>query len=238
MKREFYCQNDQCNKFWTLELVGKAYVTTSGRVGASPRETRKQFATRDEAEREAERLVATKLKNGYVEGVAPGYEEPEWESMSMPEGVFWRIIGLLDWKKTGHDEAVVEPAVKALAQMGVHDIERFEDTLAEKLHALDTEAHARQIGEDAYQGPDEFFSVDSFLYARCVVVVNGKECFEQVLAEPKQFPKDMDFEPILYVASTAYEKKTGEAYGHSPTTSYETFSNKKGWQSPRKEGRR
>jgi predicted DNA-binding WGR domain protein len=234
MKREFYYQDDRSNKFWTIELTGKAYVTTNGRIGANPRETRKQFATRDEAKREAEKLIATKLKNGYLEGVAPGYEKPSWESMSMSEEVFWRIIGLFNWKKTGNDEAVLEPAVKALAQMSVGDIKRFDDLLAQKLHALDTEAHARHIGEDSYQGPDEFFSVDGFLYARCVVVVNGKKFFEQVLAKPKCFPQDMEFEAVLYLASTAYEKKTGKEYPHVPSTNYETFSNKKGWRNAKK----
>src|SRR5262245_55937329 len=117
MKREFYYQDDRSNKFWTIELVGKAYVTTNGRIGASPRETRKQFPAKSDAKREAEKLIATKLKNGYVEGVAPGYEKPDWESMSMSEDVFWRIMGLLNWKKTGNDEAVIAPVVNALAQM-------------------------------------------------------------------------------------------------------------------------
>src|SRR6185436_20197937 len=149
----------------------------------------------------------------------------------MTEQQFWKLIGLLDWKKQGNDNAVVRPLVKALAELSEKEIFAFDDWLAEKLHALDTEAHARNVGEYSYEGPDEFFSVDSFLYSRCVVVVNGKQFFGQVLAKPKWFPKDMEFESILYVASTAYEKKTGKEYPHSPATSYETFSNKKGWRS-------
>jgi hypothetical protein len=66
---------------------------------------------------------------------------------------FWLLIALLDWDMSGDDEAVVEPAVAALSQRSIEDIEAFEGLLAEKLHALDTEAHARQVGEHAYRGP-------------------------------------------------------------------------------------
>lgn len=231
MKREFYFQDDRSNKFWTIDVVGNAYVTTHGRMGAAPRETRKEFANEAQARSEAEKLIAAKVKKGYVEGkleAAPQYAKPDWASMSMSEEVFWRIIGLFHWKKLGDDDAVVAPAVAALAQMTVGDIARFEDILAEKLYALDTEAHAREIGEDAYQ-QGKYFSVDLFLYARCCVVANGREFYEKILANPAEMPKDMDFESLLYVATTAHEKKTGAELDHLTPESFETFSNKAGW---------
>ncbi|MCB1628568.1 MAG: WGR domain-containing protein [Xanthomonadales bacterium] len=43
MRREFYLQDDQSNKFWTIEVQGAEIVTTNGRVGSKPRETRKCF---------------------------------------------------------------------------------------------------------------------------------------------------------------------------------------------------
>jgi predicted DNA-binding WGR domain protein len=228
MKRSFFYQDDRSNKFWTIELQGTVCVTTHGRVGAEPRQTRKEFASDDAAKRECEKLIASKLRKGYVEGLAPEYNKPQWASMSMSEDVFWRIIGLFNWKKLGDDEAVTEPAVKALAQMSVDDIRQFENILAAKLHALDTEAHGREIGEGAYE-PGKYFSVDWFLYARCAVVANGRELHESVLADPKQMPKDVEFEALLSVAPTAYERKTGEEFDHTSIVSYETFSNEAGW---------
>ncbi len=153
----------------------------------------------------------------------------------MTEQQFWDLMTLLDWSKLDDDDddAVVEPLVKALAKLPENEIFAFDDLLAEKLFALDTEAHARHMGEDSYTGEDEFFSADQFLYARCVVVANGKECFEEVLADPSQFPEDAEFEAILYVAGTAYERKTGKEYSHIPATDYETFSNTQGWPSRR-----
>lgn len=148
----------------------------------------------------------------------------------MDDNEFWRIISLFDWKKTGDDDAVIRPAVKELAKQSAEDIVAFEEVLSQKLYALDTKAHARNIGKDAYVGDGGRFSVDWFLYARCCVVANGRELYEAVLNDPEQFPKDMEFEALLGLAGAAYEAKTGEEHeGFETSVSYETFSNRAGW---------
>ena len=147
----------------------------------------------------------------------------------MSEDRFWELLALLNWKRLGNDDAVVRPLVKALTKLQVEDIFAFDDHLADKLHALDTEAHARHMGEYSYRGPDEHFSVDEFLYTRCAVVANGKQVFEEVLRDPNEFPEDAEFEAILSVAQTAHNQKTGKEYSHVTAPTYETFSNKAGW---------
>jgi hypothetical protein len=151
------------------------------------------------------------------------------ERSAMDENHFWELINLLNWKKTGNDEAVIKPVVRKLSKFEIEDIYAFEEILAQKLYELDTEAHAREIGEDAYRNDKDFFSVDSFLYSRCCVVANGKELFEVVRANPAEFPKDMEFEVLLSIAPEAYELKTGQEYDYLTSVSYETFSNKEGW---------
>jgi len=148
----------------------------------------------------------------------------------MTEKQFWEIISLFNWKKTGNDDAVIKPAIVALSKLSVEDIIQFENLLAEKLFALDTKAHAQEIGEDAYKGDDKPFSVDWFLYSRCCVVANGEQYYLRALADPKRMSKDMEFEAILSVAREAYKKKTHKEFEHYPIVSYETFSNKNGWQ--------
>ena len=148
----------------------------------------------------------------------------------MNEQEFWKIIGLLDWDEAGDDDAVVEPVVNYLAEKSNEEIFQFEELLAQKLQALDTKAHAKEIGEDSYTEDDQYFSVDGFLYSRCVVVANGKELFEKVLSNPKEFPKDMEFEAILYVAQEAYEQKNDEEWEYVSPTDYETYKNSAGWQ--------
>ncbi|MDR2212526.1 MAG: DUF4240 domain-containing protein [Pseudomonadales bacterium] len=231
MKREFYFQDDRSNKFWTIECMGTELVTANGRVGARARETKKTFATESEAQKEFERLIASKLKNDYIEGVAPPYKNPEWSTMAMTEEVFWRLIALLNWKKTGDDSVVLEPVVKALAQMSVVEIHKFEDILAEKLHALDTREYCRACyrGELDPDDGDDYISPDDFLYSRCVVVANGENFYASVLNNPEKMPQDMEFESLLSLPVIAYERKTGNEYEHTTPVSYESFQNVAGW---------
>ena len=231
MRREFYYQDDRSNKFWTIELAGLVCITTHGRIGWQPREIRNEFPNAAAGQREAAKLVAEKLKKGYVEcplDQVPKYVKPDWSTMTMSDEVFWRLIRLFDWKKQGDDDEVIESAVAALAQMRVDSIEQFADILAEKLYCLDTLAHAREIGEGAYQ-PGQHFSVDWFLYARCAVVANGREFYDSVVADPQQMPKDVEFESLLSVAPTAHERRTKLEFDHETPLSYETFSNRDGW---------
>jgi hypothetical protein len=141
---------------------------------------------------------------------------------------FWEIIDLLDWEKEGDDDAVLAPALERLAQEPVRHIFEFADLLSEKLYLLDGIVYAKHIGEDAWS-PDRYFSVDNFLYARCCVIANGKNAFEQVLQNPDMMPKDFTFEALLYLPSTAYTRKTNAKYAYTPAFPIETYSNEKGW---------
>ena len=148
----------------------------------------------------------------------------------MTEDEFWKLIGTLDWDDPDDDDAVVEPVVEALSQKSNDDIFQFEEILAQKLFDLDTKAHAKEIGDDAYTDGEAFFSADGFLYSRCLIVANGKDIFDQVLKNPKEFPKDMEFEPILYIAQEAYEDKNEKKWEYTSPTDYETFKNEDGWK--------
>lgn len=148
----------------------------------------------------------------------------------MPEADFWAIIDLLDWDKQGNDDAVIEPAVKALADRPNKDVFAFADLLAQKLHNLDGKKFAQHIGRDSYKGDDEHFSKHWFLGARCCVISNGKEYFEEVLQEPSSMPKDLEFEALLAIPARAWERKTGKKFAYATKCSYETFANKNGWK--------
>jgi len=139
---------------------------------------------------------------------------------------FWQIIEAFDWSKKNAQE-IMAPAVDQLADMPVMNIYLFADKLSEKLFQLDTRAHG-----DAYLANegDDYLSVDDFLYIRCAVVAEGKVYFEQVLANPAEFPDEISFEPLLSLAKKAYEKKTGRKFEYYPAISYETYSNKEAWK--------
>jgi hypothetical protein len=148
----------------------------------------------------------------------------------MTDAQFWSIIAQLDWTSTAGHEAGLAPAVGALATLGPGAITAFADRLAAKLHALDTRAHARQMGVSAYRDEDpDAFSADAFLYARCAVVVNGPAYYAQVLAEPRHMPKDVEFEALLVLPAQAYELATGDPFDHLAQPDFETFANRVGW---------
>ncbi len=149
----------------------------------------------------------------------------------MNENAFWDIIGRLDWNRTGDDAAVLEPACASLASLDEESIFEFDDILSEKLHALDTREHCRACyaGELDPDDGDDYISADDFLYARCVVVANGRDFFAAVLADPAEMPQDMEFESLLSLPESAYERKTGKEYEHTPAVDYESFQNLAGW---------
>ena len=144
----------------------------------------------------------------------------------LTEAEFWHIITLFDWSKTGDDDAVIAPAVAALAALAVGNIHQFEDILSKKLWLLDTRAHANASLRDRPESP---LSADYFLYDRCAVVANGKAFYENVVRDPGQMPTGVSFAPLLSVASKAYILKTGKAFVHIPAYNYETYQNEAGW---------
>lgn len=148
----------------------------------------------------------------------------------MTEDRFWALIALLDWDKTGDNDAVIKPVIAALAGSGIRDIYEFEDILSQKLFALDGLAYAQNIGTSAYQ-PGQYFSPDVFLYARCCAVANGRDLYYAALQYPEKMPRDLDFAPLLRIAEAAYTRKTGQPYHqYVPAFPVETYSNEAGWK--------
>lgn len=55
------------SKFWEIELEGSTLTVRFGKTGATGQTTIKEFPSEQEAEAEATKLVASKVKKGYVE---------------------------------------------------------------------------------------------------------------------------------------------------------------------------
>jgi len=146
------------------------------------------------------------------------------EATPMNEERFWNIVSLLDWSKEGNDDAVIEPAVRELSRLPESAIRSFYDLLSEKLYLLDGRVYAEHS-----VSPDESISSDLFLYARCCVVANGRDFYEEVLKKPSTFPKDLYFEAFLDIPERAWFRKTGNQMEHLPKYIYETGFNPNGW---------
>ncbi len=149
----------------------------------------------------------------------------------MDDAQFWSLIARLDWDHEGDDDRVVLPVVQALAAMPRGEIAGFHDLLARKLHALDGREWARASGGMIWWEEPSSLSVDGFLYARCVVVANGRAFYDNVLANPAAMPKDVEFEALLDVARQADERQNGVSEGFDTSVSFETFANARGWGS-------
>ena len=147
----------------------------------------------------------------------------------MTQEEFWRVLELLDWEAP-HDDGIIAPIVHYLAGLEPDKIAGFHRMLCEKLHELDREEFAREIGEYSLES-EEGFSPDHFLDVRCAVVANGREFYQHVLSNPKLMPKDREFEVLVTVAERAYRKKTGRMPLFLGAKAYETFSNRAGWRS-------
>lgn len=147
----------------------------------------------------------------------------------MSEKRFWSIIDRLDWKQQGDDRRVLEPAIEALAKLPPKEICMFEERFAYLLYQLDTRAHGNQVRDEPACGEEGYLSADGFLYARCIAVANGQSTFKKILKDPTQLPKEMEFEALLGLAPTAYERSTGDSFDYGTGCSYESFSNAAGW---------
>ena len=53
------------NKFWEINLSGKSFTTTYGKIGTPGQTTIKQFGSDADAKKEHDKLVAEKTKKGY-----------------------------------------------------------------------------------------------------------------------------------------------------------------------------
>jgi predicted DNA-binding WGR domain protein len=65
--RRFEFIGGSSKKFWEISQAGVSIKVRFGRIGAAGQEQTKSFATASAAEREAERLIAEKVKKGYIE---------------------------------------------------------------------------------------------------------------------------------------------------------------------------
>ena len=159
------------------------------------------------------------------------YKKSQKPKKMMKDETFWSIISLLNFNDENDEEEILEPAVHTLAKMSVKDIKEFEEALSYKLYLLDTKEHAKNIGEYSYdEETQDYFSADLFLYFRCSVIAEGKECFELTIKNPQNMPKDNSFEPLLSLASEAYTRRTGKEFEYTTGCDYESFSNVGGWK--------
>ncbi len=66
-RRELVFMDSSSNKFWHIELVDDSHTVTYGRSGTAGQTKTKSFSDADAAKKDFEKLIAAKLKKGYVD---------------------------------------------------------------------------------------------------------------------------------------------------------------------------
>jgi uncharacterized protein (TIGR02996 family) len=65
--REFKYSDDKSYKFWKIELNGSAYTVRFGRIGTKGQTKTKEFPSATAAQQAYDKIIAEKLREGYVE---------------------------------------------------------------------------------------------------------------------------------------------------------------------------
>ena len=134
---------------------------------------------------------------------------------------FWKTMELCDWSREGDDMLVLEPVIEYLSRQSDEKIYGFHDQMNELLDALDTRMLAEQCRQ-AYEQANE----ETFLYSRCVALINGPEYYEKTSLGQNSDIWTKEFEAVLYVPCKAWARKHGqdaEEYPHMPELSRRTL---------------
>lgn len=128
---------------------------------------------------------------------------------------------LCDWDYEGDDDRVLAPVIESLKEKDDDMIFKFHDLMSELLYKLDTKKLVYQC-----EKAEPYMSDDSFLYSRCVALINGPEYYIEAKSGKKEEIWDMEFESLLYVPQKAWALKHGKdvnEYPHFPPFDNDTI---------------
>lgn len=87
-------KDGKSNKFWEIELEEESYTTRWGRIGTDGQETTKEFDSKSEARAEYDKLVASKVKKGYVLVGGGGGPQPAQRNAELEAAVLADLDGV------------------------------------------------------------------------------------------------------------------------------------------------
>ncbi|MCA8832052.1 DUF4240 domain-containing protein [Hymenobacter pini] len=128
----------------------------------------------------------------------------------MDKEQFWQIIESAKTEAQGDQQRQQQFLIDDLAQLEPEQIIEFECILRE--HLLEADHFDIMAAQKIIDG---YVSDDPYLYFRCWLVGQGKTVFTNALQNPDTLAAVLDapyqdFEELLYVATFAFEKRTGK----------------------------
>jgi predicted DNA-binding WGR domain protein len=205
MKRHFTYQDERSDKFWSITVSGATVTVVFGKTGSAGRVSTETFETAEQAEKAAARLIAEKLRKGYVEQTAGEFSEDD----------FWNLI---ERARKGSEDAyeTVEHLESLLAERPVDDIVAFE-RIRRRLFA---QSYQPALWAAAYLLNDGC-SDDGFEYFRGWLLTKGRAAFYQALENPDSLAAvlrgedadgELECEDVLYVACNAFQVKSKQPF--------------------------
>ena len=67
MKRTFIFKEGSSQKFWSIEIIGTGFTVNYGKLNTTGQSSSKSFETKEKCQKEADKLIAEKVKKGYQE---------------------------------------------------------------------------------------------------------------------------------------------------------------------------
>ncbi|MDN7247129.1 DUF4240 domain-containing protein [Planococcus sp. N017] len=201
------------NKFWKISVAENSFAVTYGRIGTAGTVRVKEFPSIEACEKEAYRLIESKLKKGYQP--AEKLEQVVVES-TMTESSFWQLVDRCgDYGEDSLDH--MEWLVSHLSKKPVLDILIF-DSIFKEHYAKSYQANLWAAASIAMGGCSD----DSFDYFRAWILYLGKEVYYEAIDDPESLLPYLlllqeqegipQLEELLFVASSAYEEKTGQEF--------------------------
>lgn len=203
MTKNLIFQDNASNKFWRVSVENSTLTVIYGRIGTAGRSDSKEFQSNFEAEKEANKLIAEKLKKGYTED----------NNIIFSEADFWNIIERTKKSSEGDSEYQAELVTELLQSRPISEIIEFDNIFSElhrKSYRSDWWGAAYLINGGC--------SDDGFDYFRAWVISRGKKVYYETWENPENLLKyiskddigEYNGESLMYSASTAYEQKTDE----------------------------
>ncbi|SQI41582.1 WGR domain [Leminorella richardii] len=222
-------QDGTTNKFWHIETHGHIQTIHWGRIDTKGRMAEKEFDDSESCQMDSEKLIAQKLRKGYVEA-ANAQAVPEKRELTeeeQGEALFWDAINRSNkWKKAHWSEYDIDEHLEnltaLLAKKSKESLILFERHLQINLHRLYT-AHIAELSiilenrftiDDGAITFDDYISEDGFIYFRCWLLLKGKGFFDEISQDINAFINgkysfnigDSWAEGLLYVADDAYSE--------------------------------
>ena len=203
-------QDTQSNKFWQIDVNENSFVVTYGKVGTTGAVKTKTFETAATCEKEAQKLIQSKLKKGYV--IAQN-DANVVKANKIDDAYFWALLETAKTKGEYADEQL-EWLTNDLAKRSVKEIVMFDYLFKQHYY----KSYTSDLWAATYIVMGGC-SDDLFEEFRAWVLYQGRDVYEAAIQDPQSLLPYFELleqqelvphlEELLFVSLLAYEEKTG-----------------------------